>query len=48
LLFKNLFQELAKVLGVTPQALYASSIRIASDNVIRPEDLERWCAQYVV
>ncbi len=40
--------ELAKALGVTPQALYASSIRVASDNVIRSEDLERWCAQYVV
>lgn len=35
--------ELAKALGVTPQALYASSIRVEADNVIRPEDLERWC-----
>jgi len=39
--------ELAKVLGVTPQALYASANRIEADNVIRSEDLERWCAWYV-
>ena len=36
--------ELAKALGMTPQALYASSNRVEADNVIRPEDLERWCA----
>jgi len=36
--------ELAKALGVTPQALYASSSRIEADNEIRTEDLERWCA----
>jgi putative transposase len=36
--------ELAKALGVTPQALYASSIRVELDNVINSEDLERWCA----
>jgi len=36
--------ELAKALGVTPQALYASSSRVEADNVIRPENLERWCA----
>lgn len=35
--------ELAKTLGVTPQALYASSGRIEADSVIRSEDLERWC-----
>jgi hypothetical protein len=31
--------ELAKVLGLTPQALYASSSRIEPDNVIRQENL---------
>lgn len=36
--------ELSKVLGVTPQALYASSSRVEADNKIRPDDLERWCA----
>ena len=36
--------ELAKALGVTPQALYAASSRVETDNVIRPEDLERWSA----
>ncbi len=36
--------ELAKALGMTPQALYASSSRVEADNVIRPENLERWCA----
>lgn len=36
--------ELAKAVGITPQALYASSNRIETDNVIRPENLERWCA----
>jgi len=36
--------ELAKALGVTPQALYASSSRVEADNVIRHEDLKRWCA----
>jgi putative transposase len=35
--------ELARTLGVTPQALYAALIRIETDNVIRPEDLKRWC-----
>ena len=35
--------ELAKDLGVTPQALYASSSRVEADNTIRQEDLERWC-----
>lgn len=36
--------ELAKMLGVTPQALYASSNRIEADNMIRAEDLKRWCS----
>lgn len=36
--------ELAKALGVTPQALYASSSRAESANVIHSEDLKRWCA----
>ena len=35
--------ELANVLGVSPQALYASSSRAESDNVIHPEDCVRWC-----
>lgn len=35
--------ELAKKLGVTPQALYASSSRVEGENVIRLGDLERWC-----
>jgi len=36
--------ELAKAIGVTPQALYASSSRVETDNVIRTENLKRWCA----
>jgi putative transposase len=36
--------ELAKALGITPQALYAASSRVEADNVIRTENLERWCA----
>src|SRR4030042_2005314 len=36
--------ELAKALGMFPTAFYESSSRVAADNVIRPEDLERWCA----
>lgn len=39
--------ELAKALGVSPQALYASSVRVEANNVIRADDLERWCS-YVV
>jgi len=35
--------ELAKTLGVTPQALYASSSRIETENVIHAKDLTRWC-----
>ena len=34
--------ELAKEIGVTPQALYASSSRL-EDNAIPSEDLTRWC-----
>jgi predicted transcriptional regulator len=36
-------QELAKALGVTPQALYASSRRVETDNAIHLKDLARWC-----
>ena len=35
--------KLAKGLSVTPQALYASSSRVETDNLIRAEELERWC-----
>ncbi|MBI4688731.1 MAG: transposase [Nitrospirae bacterium] len=36
--------ELARALGVSPQALYASSSRIESRDVIHADDLDRWCA----
>ena len=36
--------ELAKNLGVTPQALYALSNRVETENMIRLKDIERWCA----
>jgi len=40
--------DLAKALGVTPQAIYASSNRVEADNVIHSDDLERWCSWHVV
>ena len=36
--------DLAKALGVSPQAIYASSSRVEENNVIPSENLERWCA----
>lgn len=35
--------ELAKALGVSPQSLYAASNRVEQNNVIKSEDIERWC-----
>jgi putative transposase len=35
--------ELAKALGVTPQALYASSTRIEAKETIHSQNLARWC-----
>lgn len=35
--------ELARTLGVSPQAVYASSSHIEGTDVIRTEDIERWC-----
>jgi REP-associated tyrosine transposase len=35
--------ELAKALGVTPQALYVSSSRVETENAIHSKDLARWC-----
>ena len=35
--------ELAKVLGVSPQAIYAASDNIEDTDVISSEDIERWC-----
>jgi REP-associated tyrosine transposase len=35
--------ELANELGVTPQALYASSNRVETGDVIHSRDLARWC-----
>jgi putative transposase len=34
---------LAKALGVSPQAIYASSSHIEGDDVIKSQDIERWC-----
>ena len=35
--------ELAKALGVSPQSVYAASIRLVESNLIELEDVERWC-----
>ncbi len=35
--------ELAKVLRVSPQSIYAALSRIEGDNTIKSEDVERWC-----
>jgi hypothetical protein len=35
--------ELAKVLVVSPQSVYAASSRIEGDKVFKLEDIERWC-----
>ena len=34
---------LAKALGVSPQSIYASSSHIEGDDVIKSQDIERWC-----
>ncbi|MHB8883059.1 MAG: transposase [Thermodesulfovibrionales bacterium] len=36
--------DLAKALGVSPQALYASSCRLEENNLIPVDDIERWCS----
>jgi chromosomal replication initiation ATPase DnaA len=36
--------ELAKVLGVSPQAIYAASNNIEDTDVISSEDIQRWCS----
>lgn len=35
--------QLASVLGVSSQSLYAASKRIEAQDLIKPEDIERWC-----
>jgi putative transposase len=35
--------ELGRVLGVSPQSLYASSSRLEGTDMIKPADIERWC-----
>jgi chromosomal replication initiation ATPase DnaA len=36
-------RELARELGVSPQAVYAASSRVERDGGLNAESLERWC-----
>jgi putative transposase len=35
--------ELAKALGKTPQAVYGASAQVEAADIVKAEDLERWC-----